>query len=102
MRLLRKVSSLEVKHAFVTAQKMRLSRKKGRKYLPRLERDDFLEKLRRAKMMASKLNEKQLDRIIVNEFRKRAEAYNNSEWYLARASTKELGVWRRAGGLPPK
>ncbi len=53
-------------------------------------------------MMASKLNEKQLDRIIVNEFRKRAEAYNNSEWYLARASTKELGVWRRAGGLPPK
>ncbi|MFH0891090.1 MAG: hypothetical protein V1856_03590 [Candidatus Liptonbacteria bacterium] len=101
MILLKEVEGTKVKRAFVAAQKMRFSRKKGKKYLPKLEKLDFLRKLTRAKRDAGKLNEKQLDKIIAGEWAKRTNAYNNSEWCLARASVKELGVWRRAGGLPP-
>jgi hypothetical protein len=102
MRLIQKIQPLEVKRAFVTAQKMRLSREKGKKYLPKLERSSFLRKLKSAKVKTMKLNEKQLDSIIADEYKKRATAYNNSEWYRARIPIKELGVWRRAGGLPPQ
>ena len=102
MQLIKKVPPIEVKRAFVTAQKMRHSRKKGKKYLPKLAQSDFLKKLRQAKKITSGLSEKQLNKVIADEHQKRADAYNNSEWYRARASIKELGVWRRAGGLPPK
>ncbi|MBU6321778.1 MAG: hypothetical protein KGI78_01750 [Patescibacteria group bacterium] len=30
----------------------------------------------------------------------RLESYDTSDWYLAEASLKDIGVWRRAGGLP--
>lgn len=100
MRIIRKIPAVVVKRAFVTAQKIRLSRKKGKKYMPKLEQKEFIKKLNFAKQATLKLTEKQLDRIIANEFKKRVTAYNSVEWYIAIASPRELGVWRRAGGLP--
>ncbi len=102
MKIIRKVSRIEVKRAFVTAQKMRLSHRKRQRYLPILTRKEFLTKLKRSKRTVNALNERQLDRIIAKEYLKRANAYNNSKWYLVSMSSKELGVWRRAGGLPPE
>lgn len=100
MRILHKVHPTEVKRAFVISQKMRFSRKKGKKYLPKLAKTEFLKKLKQAKTTAKKLNEKQLDKIITDEYPKRADAYNNTNWHRAVVSTSEVGVWRRAGGLP--
>lgn len=100
MKILFKAKTIEVKRAFVIAQKMRSYRKSGYRYLPKLARTEFLKKLKRAKLYANKLNEKKLDKIIAAEYPKRAISYSNSAWYVASASKNELGVWRRAGGLP--
>lgn len=100
MKILRKISSLEVKRAFVTAQKMRQGRERGKRHLPKLTRTEFVFCLSQAKEKTRKLSEAQLDKIISNDYQKRADAYKNSDWYLARASVNEIGVWRRAGGLP--
>jgi hypothetical protein len=100
MKILHKVRPVEVKRAFVTAQKMRLSREKKRRYLPKLTKTEFLRTLRRAKKVTNKFSEKQLDSIIADEYQKRADAYNNADWYRVTVSTNEVGVWRRAGGLP--
>ena len=84
----------------MTAQKVRLSRKKGKRYLPKLAQREFVSKLQRAEKVTNALKEKQLDKIIAKEHQKRADAYSDSEWYLAEMSLDEMGVWRRAGGLP--
>lgn len=100
MNILRKVRPIEVKRAFVMSQKMRFSRRKMKKYLPKLTEVEFLRKLRQAKTATNKFTEKRLDKIIADEYQKRADAYNNANWYRATVSTSEVGVWRRAGGLP--
>ncbi|KKS38804.1 MAG: hypothetical protein A3G49_00425 [Candidatus Sungbacteria bacterium RIFCSPLOWO2_12_FULL_41_11] len=102
MKILHKIRPIEVKRAFVISQKMRFSRRKGKKYLPKLTEAEFLKKLKQAKTITNKLTERQLDKIIADEYRKRADAYNNADWYRATVTTKEVGVWRRAGGLPPQ
>lgn len=100
MKIVRKVRPVEIKRAFITAQVIRLSRKKRQRYLPELTREEFLEKLQRAKTAVSKMTEKKLDKIIAAEYPKRLNSYNNAMWYLAVVPTNEIGVWRRAGGLP--
>ena len=102
MKLISKIPTIEVKRVFVASQKLKLSRKKGTKYLPQLSHKEFLDKLSRAKEYANKLSEKQLDKMIHDEWPRRIKAYNNAIWYGATVSPAELGVWRRAGGLPPK
>lgn len=102
MKIIQKIKTLQVKRVFVTAQKLRLSRKKGMKYLPKLSLIEFLKKLSKAKRDTAKLSEKELDKIIYNEWPKRLKAYNNAEWYRVTVSPGEVGVWRRAGGLPSK
>jgi len=102
MKLLKKVSALEVKRAFVTAQNIKLARAKGKKYLPKLERKEYLKKVVEAKSKVRKFTEKQLDAFISDEYKKRLVAYDGADWYRAKASVSELGVWRRAGGLPAK
>jgi len=102
MKLVRKIPTIEVKRVFVTAQKLRLARKKGTKYLPKLSRGEFLKKLARAKKDTKKLSEKQLDKIISDEWPKRLKSYNDVTWYKAVVASREVGVWRRAGGLPSK
>jgi len=102
MKLLYKVEPITVKRAFVVAQKIRYARGQNKRYLPKLTRKAFLRKLNRAKQAVFKLNEAQLDRIIEVEYKKRKIAYDEAEWYMAVATPRELGVWRRAGGLPPQ
>lgn len=102
MKLLYKVRPIEVKRAFVVSQKLRFSRKKGARYLPKLTEPEFLRKLKQAKTAVKKLGEKELDRVIAGEYQKRARAYNNADWYRAVVSISEVGVWRRAGGLPSR
>jgi len=92
---------LEVKRTYVTSQKVRYARKKTQRFLPKLEKKDFLHKVSEAKKKVNKMREKQLDKFIGDEWKKRLKAYDEVEWYLAKASTRELGVWRKAGSLPP-
>ena len=100
MQLLFKVKPIEVKRAFSIAQKMRSLRRRGTRYLPKLEREEFLKKLKQGKKTIMKFSEKQLDKFIGEEYEKRLVSYNNVEWYRGAVSTREVGVWRRAGGLP--
>jgi len=102
MKILHKVRPIEVKRAFVMSQKMRFSRRTGKKYLPKLTEAEFLRKLKQARMTTGKLTEERLDKIIADEYRKRADVYNDTDWYKATVSTSEVGVWRRAGGLPSR
>jgi len=100
MRILSPIPRIKVKRTFVTAQKMRFSRSRKQRFLPELTKSEFLKKLRQAKATAKRMNENQLDTFIANEYQKRADAYNNADWYRAQVSTREIGVWRRAGQLP--
>ncbi len=47
-----------------------------------------------------KLPEKDLDKLVSPEWTKRINAYNSSKWFLVEAHPNEVGVWKRAGGLP--
>ena len=100
MNLLKRVPPLNVKRAFVAADKLKLSRRKGTKFLPKLARSQFLSKLSHSKYSTNKLSQKQLDDIVAEGSKGRLKAYNNSNWWLASAKINELGVWRQAGGLP--
>ena len=99
MRLIKKVNQLEVKRSFVVANFIS-NKKDRRKHLNFVPKKVFLEKLKNAKEKVLKLKEFQLDSIIKKEWGKRLNAYNESEWYLGEVKTTEVGVWRRAGGLP--
>lgn len=100
MKILRRVRPIEVKRAYVTSQKMRLLGEKGKRYLPKLSKTEFVKQLKLVKKNVNELSEKQLDRFIADEYSKRAIAYATRDWYRAKMSSREIGVWRRAGGLP--
>ena len=68
--------------------------------MPKYSRSEYLAKLKKAKAAADDLTKKQLDKIIGHESKKRLLAYEHADWFRARMSFKEMGVWRRAGGLP--
>ncbi len=72
----------------------------NRKFLKDVSEKEFSEKLIQAKKVILKLDEKDLDRLVSPKWPKRIKAYNNSQWFLAQVSAKEVGVWRRAGNLP--
>ena len=63
-------------------------------------KEAFLKRLRVAKVKALQFSEKKLDRIISNEWKKRLKVYNSCSWSIGWVNINELGVWRRAGGLP--
>lgn len=98
MKFIHKVHFIEVKRAFIVAEKVRFW-KKGRRTWPKLRHEYFLKRLNIVKQAVLKLTEKQLNKGIVGK--KREIAYNDANWRVAIASPDELGVWRRAGGLPP-
>lgn len=99
MRLLKKVPTIEVKRCFVTAQLVKVyGGKKGK--LGKISRTEFKRALARAKSHALRMTEKQLDTYIAHEWKGRLTAYNASDWYLATVHTREVGVWKRAAGLP--
>jgi len=126
MKIIRKIRPIEVKRAFVIAQKIRFSQKE--KYMPKITKADFLKKLKQAKTATTKLKEEQLDAFIsancgggkkaieynnkewrrkranalsgMEWYKKRTRAYNDAEWCIVEMSVNELGAWRRSGGLP--
>ncbi len=64
---------------------------------------EFELKLRRAKHDTKKLSEKRLDVLLLKEWKKgtRLHAYDDADaWYMGIADIREVGVWKRAGGLP--
>ena len=82
MKLLKPVLRIEVKRCFLIsdyAKKYPLKKAK-RKFLP--------------------MAEQKLDRLIKARSPKRLRDYNAREWYIGTAETREVGVWRGAGGLP--
>jgi len=111
MKILEKVDVLEVKRCFVVAQMVRKTKFRKlfwgmfnfefqKEFLKSITTAEFEEKLKIAKEEVLKMSEKKLDKIIRNEWRKRLTAFNNSEWYLGEVNPDEVGVWKRAGGLP--
>lgn len=100
MKFLKKVRRIEVKRAFVASDHITKYRLPRRRYLPKLRREDFLKRLVSARAYVLKRSEGQLDRFIYKQDKKRLKAYNSVDWYLGWVSTKEVGVWKRAGGLP--
>ncbi len=100
MRLIREVKAIEIKRTFVIADYITQRKNLGnnRKFLKDISEKEFEKKLHKAKNVILKLKEKKLDTLI--HWPKRINAYNQSKWFLAEVSPKELGVWNRAGNLP--
>lgn len=99
MKILEKIKGIEVKRAFVVSDFVS-AKKDRRKHLNFIPENIFKRKLKNAYKKAMKLKEFQLDKMIKNEYKKRLIAYDNSDWYLGKVRTSEIGVWKRAGGLP--
>ncbi len=99
MKKIKKIPSIQVKRAFVTQNLMKISNGK-KKFLRNISKNDFEKKLEQAKQKVLKMSEKQLDKFIYDEYPRRHWAYNTSTWYIGEVTPEEVGVWRRAGGLP--
>jgi hypothetical protein len=113
MKLIKKVKTIEVKRAFVIPQMIRKQKvessrfsralnylKSNKRILETLSYKDFKKRLKNSKNIVLKLKEKQLDKIIADEYKKRLTAYNNCDWYIGEVIPSEVGVWERTGGLP--
>lgn len=99
MKLLKKINGVEVKRTFVISNFISV-KKDRRKHLGFVPENIFRKKLKNSIKKTLVLKESQLDKIIKNEWKKRLVAYNNSDWYLGEVKINEVGVWKRAGGLP--
>ncbi len=102
MKILKRVAVIEVKRTFVIADGITDRKKLGnnQKFLKDISEKEFHTRLAITKKKVLQLAEKNLDTLISPTYPKRIRAYNNSHWYIAKMSVDELGVWRRAGGLP--
>jgi hypothetical protein len=99
MKILKKVSRTEVKRCFVIGDLM-AAPPRGKRYLGELTPEAFEKKYLVARKRGLALTVAQLDRRIKRGWHRRLVAYDSSEWYLVQMSPSELGVWKRAGGLP--
>ncbi len=99
MKLIRKVKPIEVKRCFVISDFV-----SHQKYLKQAmqvtNRQQHLLQIARAKRVILELPEMMLDMIIKGEYQKRFKVYKNMEWYLGVVKINEIGVWKKAGGLP--
>jgi hypothetical protein len=105
MKILKKISTIEVKRTFVVADQIAHVHKgkklgNNRKFLKELSENEFNKKLIITKRKILKLNENKLNKLISPEWPKRINAYNNSNWFIAEFNPSEIGVWNRAGNLP--
>lgn len=99
MKLMRRVGGIEVKRTFLLTEFLRKYgvAKKNDKKVPPVKK--YLLARARAYRALRKLPEKKLDKII-GSWKKRLVAYQKVDWYVGELLTKEVGVWKRAGGLP--
>jgi hypothetical protein len=98
MKLLKKVSTREVKRTFVIANTIRVQ-KNGRKFLGKITREEFLKKFEQSKKKGLGMTTAKLDTHIAEDPH-RLRAYDESDWYLGEVTPGEVGVWQQAGGLP--
>src|SRR3954463_729667 len=97
MKIIRAANPMEVKRCFAMTHYFRtLSMARHTDTTP--TRAKYLATLKKAKKMSLGASERELDKIL--KWKRRIQSYNKAEWYVATASIKEIGVWRRAGGLP--
>src|SRR3990167_3218651 len=92
MRLIRKVKAIEVKRAFLMTNFLRkygVAEKRDRK-IPTKEK--YLLARAKAHKAVKKLTEKQLDKLIGKEWKKRLTAYNSVNWCMEKGwrSTRSL------------
>ena len=97
MKLLRKTNVQEVERTFVNGNEIRIQ-KSGRRYLGKISTEVFLKKVALSKKRVLKMTNRQLNNRIADPLR--INSYNKSDWYLGEVRTNEVGVWKRAGGLP--
>lgn len=100
MKLLKKIDRIVVKKCFVASQYIRKNNLEEKRYLPKLERDEFLKRLKQSKDFVAKIRENKLDKSISDESIRRLNIYNNLEWYEGYVFPDEVGVWKGAGGMP--
>lgn len=101
MKIFKKVKTIQVKRCFVISQLVRQHTGKKR-FLGLITKKEFEKKLGISKKKGLKFSEKQLDKIINDEWARRLKAYDSSDWYLGEFKPTEVGVWNKAGGLPSK
>ena len=99
MKKLKSIKTIEVKRAFVVSDFIS-AKKDRRKHLNFVPENIFKQKLENTKIKVIRLKEFELNKIITNEWKKRLKAYNNSDWFVGEVKTNEIGVWKKAGGLP--
>jgi hypothetical protein len=99
MKLLKKVKSIEVKRTFVISDFLS-HQKYSKKQMTSMSRATYVKRLAHAKKVILELPEAMLDMILKGEWRKRSVLYEKLTWHLAEVSTDEVGVWKKAGGLP--
>ncbi|HEY4482896.1 MAG TPA: hypothetical protein VI953_01850 [Candidatus Paceibacterota bacterium] len=101
MKLIKKISRLEVKRCFAITPYIRkygIASVRSNKIPSRAK---YLVGLNKAKRDVLKTSEAKLDRTRgLATSKKRLHAYNTLDWYIGTVSTKEVGAWKRAGGLP--
>ena len=68
--------------------------------MPAATSAQYRKRLIHAKSIVLQLPETMLDLILKGEYVKRYNAYKKVTWYLALVDTSEIGVWKKAGGLP--
>jgi hypothetical protein len=111
MKKIKQVNKLEVKRTFIIAQLTRkqklhnasprsLSIKSRHRFLKDISLAEWKYKLRLVKKKVLSMPEKELDKIIRDEYKKRFVAFDNYDWFIGEVRPTEVGVWRRAGKLP--
>lgn len=99
MKILRKISKLEVKRCFVVGNMCAARKLSGHMITPESEKH-YVRRVKRIKTNVLGMKEKTLDKVIGGEWSKRRIAYDDSVWYMAEVAPSEVGVWTRAGELP--
>lgn len=99
MKILKKIGVREVKRTFVIANNIRIH-KNGRRYLGKVSKEEFLEKLSQSKRKGLRMSDTQLDKHISPDWPRRLRSYDASDWYVGDVTPNEIGVWKRAGDLP--
>lgn len=100
MKLVKKVSTITVKRCFVAAQYAKNYNSGNRRYLPELQKDEFIKRIEISKKYVAKLSVSKLNKFIGDEYQKRLKIYDSVNWYEVEVSPSEIGVWKKAGGLP--
>ena len=99
MKLITKVPSVEIKRCFIVSDFIS-QQKYTKRQMAHITPAQYNQRVAKAKSIILELPETMLDMILKGEWKRRFVAYDKADWYIAEATTKELGVWKAAGGLP--